>query len=56
MFTEANYLEGEVVKSSAGITTFKIGPNLIEMPGEYTIGRKVGILLKPENIILSRAN
>jgi molybdopterin-binding protein len=54
MFSESNYLEGEVVKSGGGITTFKIGSELIEILGEYNISSKVGILLKPEDIILSR--
>lgn len=54
MFSETNYLEGEVVGTGAGITTFKIGTDLIEILGEYTIGNRVGILLKPEDIILSR--
>jgi ABC-type Fe3+/spermidine/putrescine transport system ATPase subunit len=55
IFSETNnYLEGEVIESSAGITTFKIGTDLIEISGEYTIGSRVGILLRPEDIILSR--
>ncbi len=54
MFSETNYIEGEVVRCGAGITTFKIGTDLIEILGEYTIGSRVGILLKPEDIILSR--
>lgn len=54
MFSETNYLEGEVVESNAGITTFKIGTDMIEILGDYTIGNRVGILLKPEDIILSR--
>jgi molybdopterin-binding protein len=54
MFGEANYLEGEVVRSKPGITTFSIGSNMIEIIGNYSIGSKVGILVKPEDIILSR--
>ena len=54
MFSETNYLEGEVVESNTGITTFKISTDLIEILGDYTIGSRVGILLKPEDIILSR--
>lgn len=54
MFSETNYLEGEVVGSNAGIPTFKIGTDMIETIGDYTIGSKAGILLKPENGILSR--
>jgi molybdopterin-binding protein len=54
MFNEANYLEGEVVRSIAGITTFTIGSHTVEILGDYTIGSRVGILVKPEDIILSR--
>lgn len=54
IFGKTNYLEGEVVESNAGVTTFKINNDLIEIIGEYTIGSRVGILLKPEDLILSR--
>ena len=53
-FSETNYIEGEVTRSNLGITTFKIGSELIEVLGEYTLGSWVGILLKPEDIILSK--
>jgi molybdopterin-binding protein len=54
MFGEANYMEGEVVRSKPGITAFSTGSNIIEIIGKYDIGSKVGILVKPEDIILSR--
>lgn len=54
MFGDANYVEGEVVGSKAGITSFSIGSNTIEILGHYSIGSKVGIIVKPEDIILSR--
>jgi ABC-type molybdate transport system ATPase subunit len=54
MFDEANYLEGEVTRSNDGITTFSIGSNMIEIIGNNNIGSRVGILVKPEDIILSR--
>jgi molybdate transport system ATP-binding protein/molybdate/tungstate transport system ATP-binding protein len=54
MFDEANYVEGDVIRSNGGITTFSIGSNVIEIIGNYNIGTKVGILVKPEDIILSR--
>ena len=54
VFSETNYLEGKVVESSTGITTFKIDTEMIEIIGEYAVGSRVGILLKPEDIILSR--
>jgi molybdate transport system ATP-binding protein len=54
MFNEINYLEGEVIHSKGGITIFSIGSHMIEILGDYTIGSRVGILVKPEDIILSR--
>lgn len=49
-----NYLEGGVIKSLGGITTFKAGSTLLETLGNYNIGSKVGILIRPEDIILSK--
>lgn len=54
MFDEANYLEGDVVQSKLGITTFSIGSHMIEILGHFSVGSRVGILVKPEDIILSR--
>ena len=54
VFTGGNYLEGKVVRSNAGITIFKIGSHLLETLGSYSVGIKVGILLRPEDIILSK--
>lgn len=54
IFGKTNYLEGEVVESRAGVTTFKIESDLIEILGGYPVGSRVGILLKPEDLILSR--
>jgi len=49
-----NYLEGEVIKSLGGLTTFKTGSTLLETLGNYNTGSKVGILIRPEDIILSK--
>jgi molybdopterin-binding protein len=49
-----NYLEGNVVKSKDGVTTFEIGSRLLETLGDYSIGCRVGILVRPEDIILSK--
>ena len=49
-----NYLEGNVLKSKDGVTTFKLGSTLLETLGDYNIGSKVGILVRPEDIILSK--
>jgi molybdate transport system ATP-binding protein len=56
VFTGGNYLEGKVVRSNAGITFFKIGSHLLETLGSYSVGIKVGILLRPEDIILSKGS
>jgi molybdate/tungstate transport system ATP-binding protein len=54
VFSEGNYLEGKVVYSKQGITTFTIGSHLLETLGDYNIGSRVGILVRPEDIILSK--
>ncbi|MGH9975374.1 MAG: ATP-binding cassette domain-containing protein [Nitrososphaeraceae archaeon] len=54
MFDETNYLEGKVTHSAHGITTFNIGSHTVEILGHFSIGSRVGILVKPEDIILSR--
>ena len=51
---ESNYLEGRVIKSTNGITTFSIGSHILETLGNYSFGSKVGILVRPEDIILSK--
>jgi molybdate/tungstate transport system ATP-binding protein len=53
-FSQGNYLEGKVVYSKQGITTFSIGSHLLETLGDYHIGSRVGILVRPEDIILSK--
>jgi molybdopterin-binding protein len=54
IFSGGNYLEGNVVQSKEGITTFKVGSHLLETLGYYSVGSKVGILVRPEDIILSK--
>lgn len=54
VFGEGNYLEGNVVHSKEEITTFKIGSHLLQTLGDYSVGFKVGILVRPEDIILSK--
>ena len=49
-----NYLEGNVIRSLGGLTTFKSGSTLIETLGNFNIGSKVGILIRSEDIILSK--
>lgn len=51
--SDHNYLEGRVIESKHGVTTFLTGEHKIEILGEFPIGSVVGILIKPEDIILS---
>jgi ABC-type Fe3+/spermidine/putrescine transport system ATPase subunit len=48
-----NYLEGKVIESKNGVTVIGFGNHIIEMIGEYCIGSTIGVLIKPEDIILS---
>jgi molybdopterin-binding protein len=48
-----NYLEGCVTDSTNGITTFKVGELEFEILGDYPIDSIVGVLIKPEDIILA---
>lgn len=54
IFNESNYLEWNVVHSKEEVTTFKIGSQLLQTLGDYSVGFKVGILVRPEDIILSK--
>jgi molybdopterin-binding protein len=54
VFTGGSYIEGKVIHSNAGVTTFSIGPYELETLGNHVVGLKVGMLLRPEDIILSR--
>ena len=48
-----NYLEGCVTDSTKGITTFKVGEHQFEILGDYPVDSIVGVLIKPEDIILA---
>ncbi|MDR4491211.1 MAG: ABC transporter ATP-binding protein [Candidatus Nitrosocosmicus sp.] len=48
-----NYLEGRVTRSKDGVTIFVLGILKFEILGYYPIESTVGILIKPEDIILS---
>ncbi len=48
-----NYLEGKVVASNNGISTFIAGVHKIETLGDYPIDSTVGVLIRPEDVILS---
>ncbi|HEY7572224.1 MAG TPA: ABC transporter ATP-binding protein [Nitrososphaeraceae archaeon] len=51
---EGNFIEGIVMQSGSGIAKFRYGAQTIEILGEYPVGSKVGILIRPEDIILSK--
>ncbi len=48
-----NYIEGRVVSSKNGVTTFMSGSHKIETLGNYPIDSIIGVLIRPEDIILS---
>src|SRR6476469_3654365 len=49
-----NYITGKVVKSEEGLTSFEIGSHLLYTLGEFPIGTKIGVILRHEDIILSK--
>lgn len=51
---ESNYIEGKVVESNGNITIIKAGSHLLETLGGYSVGSKVGVLVRPEEIILAK--
>ena len=51
--SDDNYLEGQIVEAKQGISVFSVGEDKIEILGEFPINSTVGILIKPEDIILS---
>jgi molybdopterin-binding protein len=50
----SNYIEGIVVESKNGISVIKVGSHLLETLGGYSINSRVGILVRPEEILLSK--
>ena len=50
----ANYITGQVVKREDGLTSFEIGSHLVYTLGEFPIGTKIGVILRHEDIILSK--
>ncbi len=53
-FEEGNYIEGKVVESNGSITIIKVGSHLLETLGGYSVGSRVGVLVRPEEIIISK--
>jgi molybdopterin-binding protein len=50
----ANYISGLVVKSEDGLTSFKVGSHLLNTLGEFLVGTKIGVIVRREDIILSK--
>lgn len=50
----ANYIVGQVVKSENGLTSFKAGPHIFNTLGEFSIGTRIGVIVRREEIILSK--
>jgi molybdopterin-binding protein len=50
----ANYIEGQVVNSKNGLTSFKVGNHMFNTLGEFTTGTKIGVILRREDIILAK--
>ncbi len=53
-FVGANYIEGKVIESKGGITIIEVGSHFVETLGDYTAGSRIGLLLRPEDILLSK--
>jgi molybdopterin-binding protein len=51
---EGNYIEGVVTYSSGGVTIFKYHTQTLQILGDYPLGSNVGILIRPEDIIISK--
>jgi molybdopterin-binding protein len=50
----SNYIEGTVVESKNGIAVMKVGLHLLKTLGEYSVNSRIGILVRPEEILLSK--
>ena len=48
-----NYIEGKVTSSINGVTIFMSGSHKIETIGDYPMDSVIGVLIRPEDIILS---
>lgn len=52
--SDHNYIEGQVIESKHGVSVFMVGGHRIEIIGEFPARSTVGVLIKPEDIILSK--
>lgn len=48
-----NYIDGKVTSSINGVTVFMSGSHKIETIGDYPMDSMIGVLIRPEDIILS---
>jgi molybdopterin-binding protein len=48
-----NYIEGKVTSSVDGVTIFMSGSHKIETIGDYPMDSMIGVLIRPEDMILS---
>lgn len=49
-----NYIEGQIIETKSGTSVFMAGNFKIEIMGEFPLRSIVGILIKPEDIIISK--
>ncbi|MGD9534862.1 MAG: ATP-binding cassette domain-containing protein [Candidatus Nitrosocosmicus sp.] len=49
-----NYIEGRVIETKSGTSVFMTGDFKIEIMGEFPLGSVVGIMVKPEDVIISK--
>lgn len=54
ILAESNYIEGRVLESKGGVTIIKVGSHMLEALGEYSVDSKVGVVVRPEEILLSK--
>jgi len=54
MVEGSNYIEGTVTESNNGITVIRVGTHSIKTLGEYRVNSRVGIVVRLEEILLSR--
>jgi molybdopterin-binding protein len=51
---EGNYIEGSVVETRKSIAVIRVDSHILESLGEYSAGTRVGMIVRPEEIIVSK--
>jgi molybdopterin-binding protein len=54
IISSGNYFTGEVTKCENDLTEFKVGSNLLYTIGKFLPNSKIGVIVKREDIIISR--